>query len=416
MENIDILELDPTKTVERTVNKFEKAGNVVDVNIGPGGWHALDGLYGCGGSDQYPSREKTEKRIKRSSEILRLRNPEVRIEPTNLCNYTCVMCPRDSHDRPKGYMPMTFYKSVVDEVHSMGAKQITLVNFGEPFIDPTLEDKIYYASQKGLRTYVISNASLFNRPSKSEFAKRSGKTMTKIEAAVAAGLCELRLSFYGADKETYEEIMVRGKFEQVEENIRHMSSARAQYGTNIVSPTTGDTIHSPEVSMYFLDFETKGDDGVESSEKMKQFLEYTKEFSDYVEVWRPHNFGAGRHYREVDAPIKKSCGRPFDGPVQINWKGIVVPCCYDYNEDIPLGNVALQTVEEVLRGEPLAKLQHAHKGNFEEVPYCNECDQLCPRNDAMVVSTNPKHQGRTKEDIMLSPNTSAGFKMGQQDI
>lgn len=401
--------LDPThKKQSKTVEKAKAGAVVYGITPDPY-WNALDPEYGRGGSPDWPLRTTAEKRIKSPDTILKLRNPEVRIEPTNLCNYTCVMCPRETHDRFKGYMPMEFYRSVVDEVITMGAKQITLVNFGEPFIDPTLEDKIHYASQKGLRTYIITNASLFHLPSRSDFAKNSGKKMSKIEAAVKAGLSELRLSFYGADKQTYESVMKGGNFEQTEQNIRLLQSIRDEIGNTIISPTTGHTIKSPEISMYFLEFSK---DQTKQSAEMDKFLEYTKPFADYIEVWRPHNFGDGRHYRDIEAAKeKKSCGRPSSGPIQINWKGIVVPCCYDYNEEIPLGNVAQQTVEEVLRGNAYEALRDSHRGDFAKVPYCDQCDQLCERNNALVISTNPKHANRTKEDIMKSPNTLADFRM-----
>ncbi len=399
------LELDPTlKNVNKSVQK-KHAGDVVYGITPHPHWNALDPEHGRGGSKEFPLRTTVEKRIKPAGQIMQLKNPEVRIEPTNLCNYTCVMCPRDTHDRDKGYMPMPFYTSVVDEVVMMGAKQITLVNFGEPFIDPTLEDKIKYASDKGLRTYIITNASLFHLPSQSDFAKKSGEKMTKIEAAVRAGLTEIRLSFYGADKEQYEKIMRGGKFEQVEKNIQMAVEMRKKYGLEITSPTTKKVMKSPEISMFFLEFEK------ENSPQMTKFLEYTQNFADYIEVWKPHNFGNGREYREIK-PEKKSCGRPASGPIQINWKGIVVPCCYDYNEEIPLGNVAQMTVEEMLKGPAYEKLRESHAtGKFDMVPYCDNCDQLCERNNALIVSTNPKHQGRSKEDIMKSPNTLADFKM-----
>jgi len=407
-QDLDVVSYDPTFSKTTSFSNRSAAGIIIDENSQHDFWHALHPLYGQGGSSEYPLREMPEKRIKGKNSILKLRNSEVRIEPTNLCNYTCVMCPRDTHDRPKGYMPMEFFKSVVDEVVLMGAQQITLVNFGEPFVDPTLEDKIFYCSQLGLRTYVISNASLFHLDSKSEFAKSHGRKMSKIEAAVLAGLSELRLSFYGADKETYENIMVRGDYDKTVENINLMKKVRSEYGATITSPTLDVEVQSPEVSMYFLEFEESQDNG---SKQMQDFLSFAKDYADYTEVWRPHNFGAGRSYRDSGVPDRKTCGRPFSGPLQINWKGIVVPCCYDYNEDLPLGNVALQTVEEVVRGKPYEELRRAHRDDFSLVPYCDSCDQLCPRNDALVVSSNPKHEGRSKENIMMSPNTAAGFVM-----
>lgn len=28
---------------------------------------------------------------------------------------------------------------------------------------------------------------------------------------------------------------------------------------------------------------------------------------------------------------ERPCGRPENGPLQIQWNGEVIPCCYDYN-------------------------------------------------------------------------------------
>jgi MoaA/NifB/PqqE/SkfB family radical SAM enzyme len=410
VQQTEIRKLDPTAKNELEGVDRIKAGSVV-FDITPNShWDARDPKYGKGGSSEYPLRTTVEKRIKTAKEIMQLQNPEVRIETTNLCNYTCIMCPRETHDRPKGYMPMDFFTSIVDEVVSMGAKQITLVNFGEPFIDPTLEDKIHYAYERGLRTYLITNASLFHLPSKSKFAKQFDHKMTKIEAAVRAGLTEIRLSFYGATKEIYETTMVGGNFEQTEKNIALAKEMREKYGNEITSPTTKDVIKSPEISMFYLEFGKEG-----SSQDQQNFLDYSRAFADYIEVWRPHNFGDGRDYRDIKVE-KTSCGRPENGPLQINWKGIIVPCCYDYNEQIPLGNVAQQTVEETLKGTAYEELRRVHtSGEFEKVPYCDSCDQLCERNDALVISTNPKHQGRSKENIMKSPNTMADFIMGDEE-
>lgn len=383
------------------------AGDAVHGIVPSAHWNALDAGCGRGGSPEFPLRTTVEKRIKPVREILKLKNPEVRIEPTNLCNYHCVMCPRESQDREKGVMPMEFYRSLVDEVGLMGAKQITIVNFGEPFMDPSFEDKVDYARGKDMKIYTISNGSLWHMPSTSRVAARHGGQVSRIEAAIMAGLTEMRLSFYGTDRKSYEAIMRGGDFVQVERNIRLFLEARAKFGREIVSPTTGQKILSPELSVYFLELEAE----VDRTEAMDRFIEYTRDFADYLEIWRPHNFGKGRNYRQLQ-PEKKSCGRASAGPVQINWNGIVVPCCYDYNDDIPLGNAAVQTIEEILRGPAYARFREVHRdGDFRRIPYCDNCDQLCRRDRALILSTNAKHKGRSNEDIMKSPNTLAGFVM-----
>ena len=42
--------------------------------------------------------------------------PEVWIENTNCCNARCVMCPRDKHTRPLGFMKFELFAKLVDEI------------------------------------------------------------------------------------------------------------------------------------------------------------------------------------------------------------------------------------------------------------------------------------------------------------
>jgi len=321
-----------------------------------------------------------------------LAHPDVRIEPTNMCNYNCIMCPRDKHTRKQGVMNMVLYKYIIGEIIPMGAKQITLINFGEPFIDPTLTDKIHYASQRGLKTYIVTNGSLMNEKDTSEFS--TGRGLTKIEAAAQAGLSELRLSFYGTTKEKYEKIMKGGNFEKVVENIKLLKKIRDKYG-------------NPKISVYFLQMDNcKG-----LSEESKDFIQYTKPFADIVEIWRPHNFGDGRKFRDVSSKDKVTCGRPMSGPLHINWNGKVVPCCFDFNNEVVLGDVKENTIQEIIEGKPWNDLREMHKAGDFGNSFCAGCDQLQKHEDSLLYSTNPVHKGKTNADIMKTVNSMPDVKM-----
>jgi organic radical activating enzyme len=319
---------------------------------------------------------------------MKLKNKEVRIEPTNLCNYSCIMCPREKHTRKKGIMSMKLYHRIIDQVVDMGANKIVLTNFGEPFIDPTLEEKILIAKNYGLTTYVISNASMF-----SEYSSYDS-SLTKIESAIKNGLDEIRLSFYGFDQGQYEKIMKGGNFNKALSNISLLSDLKKKYGTI-------------EVSHFILDF-----DGEIAIDKCPDII---KEAADYYEIWKPHNFGDGKTYRDLNPTVgKKSCGRPQSGPLQINWNGIVVPCCYDYNESIPLGDASIQTLEEILKGDAYSSLRESHKANeYSKHSYCNGCDQLlCNKSEnSIVYSTNPTHKDMKLDDIVNRTNTSPNVKL-----
>ena len=366
-------------------------------------WSPFDKKYGAGGSDEYPLRTEVEKRIKNKNSILQLKNTEVRIEPTNRCNFNCIMCPRDTHDRAQGVMPFQFFKSIIDEISLMGAKHVVIQNFGEPFLDSGLEDKIHYCTQKELTTYIISNASRLHFPSKSEFAKSYG-SISKMEAAIYAGLTELRLSFYGTSPDTYNNVMKGGRFEETRNNIENLIKIRNRIGRMGISPTRKIETLLPEISIYYLDLP-------ENKNELNEFLKFTADLADYIEVWKPHNYGLGREnvYRDINADELTSCGRPDNGPLQINWQGIVVPCCYDYNQQIPLGNIALQTIEEVLTGEPYRELRRCHRQKtFKDVAYCNRCDQLREHSDAIIYTTNEIHKKLANDEIVKTINTNAG--------
>lgn len=286
-----------------------------------------------------------------------LKHPEVRYEVTDHCNAMCIMCPRDKHEeaRPHGIMDLQKYKRSIDEVVALGAKKIVLTGFGEPLIDRTLEQKIVYAKSKELNTYIITNASLLSR--------------ARAQSLIEAGLDEMRVSFYGMRPETYNVVMERLDHTVTTNNLLGFLDERARRG-----------LKKPKMELSYLVMK-------ENEADVDAFRAFWEPRADAIEMWKPHNFGDGRNYRKRHQSIemKMSCGRPENGPLQIQWNGEVIPCCYDYNNQIILGNAFETPVLEILNGEKYRLLRWAHRTKrFELFPYCNQCDQLLPHADALV--------------------------------
>jgi len=305
--------------------------------------------------------------------ITRLRHPEVRYEVTDHCNAECIMCPRDEHKlgRPHGIMDLKKFKKSVDEITELGCRQVLLQGFGEPLIDKKLEDKIAYAKTKGLRTFITSNASLLTRE----------RTIRLIDA----GLDELRVSYYGMRKESYERVMVGLNFETTMDNLMDFLDVRAQRGSKV-----------PRFELNWLVLPENEDD-------TELFQDFWEPKADAIEIWKPHNFGDGRSYRQryEEFGVKTTCGRPESGPLQIEWNGEVIPCCYDYNNRIVLGNAFEQPVLEILNSEKyqLLRLSHREK-EFKLFPYCDQCDQLLPHADALVYTN--RHNLPKEEAVKLT--------------
>lgn len=290
------------------------------------------------------------------------------------------MCPREKMDRLEGVMNAKLFKKIVDEAKSLGTKNIFLGGFGEPLTDPMIVDRVRYVKQQGMYCNFISNGSLWNKDI----------TVQLIEA----GLDEVRFSFYGQDKQTYE-IVHRGlNYDITHNNIRNVIETRNRLGRK-----------KPVVLVYFLTLDN-------NQKQVEAFREEWETLVDFIEIWRPHNFGDGRDYRNRQEVRKKeSCGRPKRGPVQFQYDGTIIPCCYDYGGKMILGDINDNTIPEILRGEKYEALRRAHEsGDFSAAPYCNECDQLLEHSDALVYTN--RHNLPADQAVLLS--NSNLFNLGQE--
>jgi MoaA/NifB/PqqE/SkfB family radical SAM enzyme len=305
------------------------------------------------------------------SPITKLLHPEVRYEVTDHCNATCIMCPRDKHEhgREHGIMDQAKYERSIDEVAVLGAKKVVLTGFGEPMLDKRLEQKIAYAKSKGLSTYFITNASAL--------------TPVRSQKLLNAGLDEMRVSFYGMRPETYNAVMQGLDFERTKKGVLEFLRLRDELGKKT------------RVQMSYLELK-------ENASDTGAFREFWEPRVNAIEIWKPHNFGDGRDYRtRLDDSAKTSCGRPENGPLQIQWNGEVIPCCYDYNNQIILGNAFETPVLELLNGPKYRLLRYAHRmKKFGMFPYCDQCDQLLPHADALVYTN--RHNLPAEEAVKLS--------------
>jgi len=304
--------------------------------------------------------------------IEKLLHTEVRYEVTDHCNANCIMCPREEHaeGREHGIMDQAKYERSIDEVVALGAQKVVLTGFGEPMLDKKLEQKIAYAKKSGLGTYFITNGSVL--------------TDKRAQGILEAGLDEMRVSFYGMGSDTYNTVMQGLEYERTRDGLLSFLAMRDRLGA-----------HTTVQLSYLVMPENEKD--------MDAFRDYWEPRVEALEIWRPHNFGDGRDYRDRtnDPVTKQSCGRPENGPLQIQWDGEVVPCCYDYNNKITLGNAFEQPVLEILNSTKYRLLREAHRsGKFNIFPYCDQCDQLLPHADALVYTN--RHNLPPEEAVKLS--------------
>ena len=296
---------------------------------------------------------------------------EARIETSTACNAACVFCPwpTDDFTRKKEIMSLEDYKFYIDKLKDeMGNKinETTISGFGEAFLDKTLLDKMRYAKNKGYGIHVLTNGSLLDE--------------SKIDEMFDIGVMDLRVSLHTVNPDSYGNILnFKGNKYTLEGVLKSLDYAIENVPDEIKIIITADIVE-------------------ENKDDVNGLIE---EFEDRceLEIWYPHNWVYGKEYRDKTTPkILDTCGRPFTGPIQIQIDGDVIMCCFDFNNQMVLGNFKQQTLEEIfsLNNDNLFSTIYKHHTNGT----CNESDLICKNCDQLF----------NNEDIVIYNNRDTNKK------
>jgi radical SAM protein with 4Fe4S-binding SPASM domain len=139
----------------------------------------------------------------------------VMIEPTNICNANCQLCPtgQGHFARPKGKLEWDEYKKLIDE-WSRWMYRLRLSLWGEPMLAPDIYRMIEYAHRARIWTCISSNLHAFH--------PGNGDDVALIES----GLDQMTCSLHAASQETYENYQPGRKFEANVNKIRQLIQTR----------------------------------------------------------------------------------------------------------------------------------------------------------------------------------------------
>lgn len=267
----------------------------------------------------------------------------VQIESTNLCNAKCVFCPRDEMHRRQGVMDFELFRKVVDECAALGITHVRVHNYGEPFLDRELVEKVRYAKSKGIAEVgMISNGSLITE----EIAR----------GMIDAGLDAINISVDAAGKEVFESTRLHLKYDDVIGNIRTLARLRNESGRT-----------HPKLILSFVRQNNSADE--------QAFIDEWRQVADKIHITDLHNWaGTLNDHTDVQFP----CYRLWL-TFTVLWDGRVSMCCADFDGRHIFGDLRSQTIAEVWN-DPLyraARRQHLESGG---PGICRSCD--LPKKDS----------------------------------
>ena len=212
----------------------------------------------------------------------------VQIESTNICNAKCVFCPRDEMAAQAGDHGHGAVQEDRGRMRRRSAStHVRMHNYGEPFVDRALVEKVRYAKQKGIpQVGMISNGSLI--------------TEAAARGMIEAGLDAINISVDASGKEVFESTRVGLKYDKVIANIERLARLRDEQAGK----------RRPKLILSFV--------RQNNSEDEHAFIEHWRAIADKIHITDLHNW-AGHAEPEVGrqlpvlsavADVHGAVGRP----------------------------------------------------------------------------------------------------------
>jgi len=289
------------------------------------------------------------------------------MEPTNYCNLRCPLCPTGNGTirAPRGFMSFDSYKRIIDEVGDY-LLNLTLYNFGEPFLNKSLLDMVEYAKKKRIFIRISTNGHFLD-----------GRE--KIERLVKSGLDHIIIALDAATEDTFQKYRKKGDFKKVVENIK-----------KLVKQKKARKSRTPYIELLFVVMKHNekeipvirkiaGDIGVDRLKlKTASLIYHSKNDKRGIGDYLPENKKRGRYKFKEGAiienkKIKDACKWLWVGSV-VNWDGAVVPCCYDPHRTLEMGNAfGGNNLRRVWCGSKYTGLRKLILRNKKAVDICRKC-------------------------------------------
>lgn len=269
------------------------------------------------------------------------------------------MCPRgepDIMERGLGAMDDETFRRCVDG-WEVWADPVWFHMFGEPLMHPRLFDQIAYAKKAGVPKLALStNATLL---SETNAAKLIGSRLDKIILCID-----------GNNKETYEAIRKSTEFtyEEVCKNVADFLDMKRIWSTPEELHATVQIIVVDETKDQLEAFKAKWMAAGAEEVVFKEFCAWGGSDSRFAAL------ATAERQAQLATKRDHNCFYMWQG-VTVCWDGRVVPCCYDYDATMTMGNLKTQTLREIWNGPEYLALRAAEAAGTNDSSLCKNCTE-----------------------------------------
>lgn len=286
----------------------------------------------------------------------------IMMEPISRCNLRCPLCPIGARElrRDLGTMSLDHFKAILNNIGQQ-VRVLALWNQGEPTINDKLPEMIKFAHDRGIYTMTSTNGNLMLR-------------RDLVNRLVASGLDELIFSIDGLTQETYEIYRIGGHLDVVIEGMKAVRRRREELQRKtprIIMQWLPMKHNEHEIPLLRAKAAEWGADKVEikttqvyTDDQARDFLPQTEALRRYERIGK--KWETKRRYQ--------SCKRLWFSTM-IDWNGTVVPCCFDKDEDFPMGNAITEDFKSIWHSPAYQQLRTTliRDGRIKEM--CANCTE-----------------------------------------
>jgi len=285
----------------------------------------------------------------------------LQIEVTSLCNLACPACPagRNELNRKRRHMALEEFKGIIDDMERW-LLFLVLWEWGEPFMNPQLPEMVRYASERGIQSVTSTNAHFLN-------------DQAYVEAMLQSGLTNLIVAIDSLCEANYQVYRKKGSLDKALAGLQNLIGTKRRLRSNTA------------INMRMVIMK-------QNEHELPQIRDLARELGADIFTVKTLNPSCGTTATDCDLLPTNPKFRRYvyrEGTferVRINaqcfriWymanilsTGDVVPCCYDYDARLKMGNVYETPLSKLWNGPAYRALRERVYNQKDTIERCRDC-------------------------------------------
>lgn len=296
----------------------------------------------------------------------------IEIELTNFCNMSCVHCHRSKMDRKIGYMEMSVFTKLIDEIATYPIAFLRIVGQGESALHPRFGEMMQYAAGKSIKIELATNGAVFD--------------LYPFDEILHWDIDILGVSVDGHDKLSYQEIRKEGNFDRLSANIRNFYAFKNNANRHYPMVCVRNVIFPGNTPKQITGFKDKWQ--VSTDQVTFNTLQTFKNCST------PQSIGYNR-CREIF----------FDAHIRCDGSVLLCQHQFLYGKNEIIGNIKTDSLKKIWASKRLKVMRRLHQQkNFPLA--CKLCHDNIKRCAAY---TNSRKYNSSRSKMVSAANKVANF-------